>query len=120
MYCNLHPNLPIRINGIGPSWTETGIVPQAIIDAVGREAVQSPDVVARSVINLMAGKAHGEFIFSDRGKFWDLENGPRGLNAYAMKMIGDEYEPEEDAVEKLRKAAEAAEQKKPEENVTSA
>jgi hypothetical protein len=104
MYCNLSPELPIRINGIGPSWTETGIVSQSVIDTIGRDAIQSPDVVARSVLNLMAGpgKAHGEFIFSDRGKFWDLENGPRGLNAYARNMIGDEYVPEESAVEQLK------------------
>jgi len=112
MYCNLSPDLPIRINGIGPSWTETGIVPQSIIDAVGREAVQSPDVVARSVLNLMASKAHGEFIYSDRGKFWDLENGPRGLNAYAKNMIGDVYVSEQDAVEKLRASAAGAKDQK--------
>ncbi|KAF2750216.1 NAD(P)-binding protein [Sporormia fimetaria CBS 119925] len=108
LYVNLHPNLPIRINAIGPSWTETGIVPKEVIEALGRDAVQSPDVVARSVVNLMAGTAHGEFIYSDRGKFWDIENGDKGLNAYAWKMIGSEYTEENAVVEKLQQMAKAA------------
>lgn len=102
LYCNLHPALPIRINAIGPSWTATGIVPQALIDAVGAENVQSPDVVARSVVNLMAGQAHGEFIYSDKGRFWDLENGDKGLNALTHRMLGGEYTEEENAVTKMK------------------
>jgi hypothetical protein len=108
MYCNLSPHLPIRINAIGPSWTETGIVPQAVIDTIGRDNIQSPDVVARSVLNLMAGKAHGEFVYSDRGKFWDLENGPNGLNSYATKMIGSDYKSEGGTIEKLKAGVKSA------------
>lgn len=113
LYCNLAPALPIRINAVGPSWTATGIVPQQLIDAVGRENVQSADVVARSVVNLMAGEQHhGEFIYSDKGKYWDIENGETGLNALTHRMLGGEYTEEENAVSQmralLRKMAESA------------
>ena len=109
LYTTLHPHLPIRINAIAPSWTATGIVPAALIAALGEGAVQSADVVARSVIYLFASekgeggeKQHGACVYSDKGKFWDIENGPRGLNEYAKKMLRGEYVEEEGAMEKLR------------------
>jgi hypothetical protein len=83
-----------------------------LIDFLGEGAVQTADVVARSVIYLFASqkgeggdKCHGECIYSDKGKFWDIENGPRGLNAYAEKMLGDDYVVEEVGLDKLRAAA---------------
>jgi hypothetical protein len=104
---NLYPKLPIRINGIAPSWTATNIIPKAMYDAIGEDAIQSPDVVARSVIVLMADKnRHGELIYSDRGKFWDVENGENGFGAYTQKMLGENYDREEGAVRKLRKMVE--------------
>ena len=47
---------------------------------------------------------HGEMIYSDKGKFWDIENGENGLNAYLKNMLGQTYEVEEEALRKLRKA----------------
>lgn len=103
LYGNLHPTIPIRINALAPSWTATGIVPKAVFEALGEGVVQSADVVARSVLVLMADKnRHGEMIYSDRGKFWDIENGEAGLNAYGRRMIGSEYDAEEGAITKIR------------------
>jgi hypothetical protein len=75
---------------------------------LGESAVQSPDVVARSVIYLFASqkgeggeKQHGACVYSDKGEFWDIENGPRGLNEYAKKMLGGDFV-EEETVAKLR------------------
>jgi hypothetical protein len=111
LYTTLHPHFPIRINAIAPSWTATGIVPEALIAVLREGAVQSPDVVARSVIYLFASqkgeggeRQHGACIYSDRGKFWDVENGPRGLNEYAKNMLGNGLV-EEGVLDKLRAMA---------------
>ncbi|KAF2127772.1 NAD(P)-binding protein [Dothidotthia symphoricarpi CBS 119687] len=85
----LSPHLPIRINAIAPSWTDTGIVPREVIAALGEGNYQSPDVVARSVVVLMAdSRRYGELIYSDVGKFMDLENGEKGYHAFTKKMLG--------------------------------
>ncbi|KAF2265986.1 NAD(P)-binding protein [Lojkania enalia] len=105
LYCTLYPNMPVRINAIAPSWTDTGIISADLIEAVGKENVQSPDVPARSVIALMADKnRHGQMIYSQNGKFWDIENGENGLVAHTDRMIA-EREPgwEQESVIRLTK-----------------
>jgi NAD(P)-dependent dehydrogenase (short-subunit alcohol dehydrogenase family) len=103
----LHPKLPIRINAIAPSWTETGIVPKAVINALGAGNYQSADVVGRSVTLLMADEErHGELIYSECGKFRDLENGERGYHEMTKRMleVGEGEELQETAVlRKIRK-----------------
>ncbi|KAF2467295.1 NAD(P)-binding protein [Lindgomyces ingoldianus] len=108
LYGNLYPKIPIRINSIAPSWTDTAIVPRNVIPVIGEDGIQSADVVARSVIVLMADQdRHGEMIYSDRGKFWDIENGEVGLNRYASKMLGQEgVGPEEEVSRRLKKMTE--------------
>ncbi|KAL1795586.1 hypothetical protein ACET3X_005810 [Alternaria dauci] len=84
----LYPNLPIRINAVAPSWTDTAIVPRAIIAAIGEANLQSADVVARSVALLMADKGrHGELIYSASGKFVEMENGKAGYHALTQQML---------------------------------
>lgn len=90
---HLHPNLPIRINAIAPSWTDTGILSPAVLAAVGEGNYQSADVPARSVTLLMADKQrHGELVYSERGHFKDLENGENGYHHLTAKMLGVEGE----------------------------
>lgn len=91
--CNLHPKLPIRINAIAPSWTDTGIISRAQLNAIGERNYQSADVPARSVTLLMADpNRHGELVYSDRGHFMDLENGENGYHHLTAKMLGVEGE----------------------------
>ena len=67
--------LPIRINALAPSWTLTGLVPEAMVNAFG-DAVQTPDVVARSAAVLMADKSRqGQMIYSVTGRFFEIEEG---------------------------------------------
>ncbi|KAF2024644.1 NAD(P)-binding protein, partial [Setomelanomma holmii] len=88
LYGHLYPKLPIRINAIAPSWTATSIVPKEVLVALGEGNYQSPDVVGRSVTLLMADKErHGELIYSECGKFKDLENGEKGFHAAMKKML---------------------------------
>lgn len=90
---HLHPDLPIRINAIAPSWTDTGILNPAVLAAIGEANYQSADVPARSATLLMADKnKHGELVYSERGYFKDLENGPDGYHSLTAKMLGAENE----------------------------
>lgn len=92
---HLHPTLPIRINAIAPSWTDTGIISRAHLDAIGEGNYQSADVPARSVTLLMADKQrHGELVYSDCGRFVELENGVSGYHAMTARMLGGEGEGE--------------------------
>ncbi|KAF2713368.1 NAD(P)-binding protein [Pleomassaria siparia CBS 279.74] len=90
LYGNLYPKVPIRINAIAPSWTETGIVPKKIISLLGPDGFQSPDVVARSVLYLFASPTtpHGQLVYSDKGRFWDTEGGEEGLIKHFGRMLG--------------------------------
>jgi cobyrinic acid a,c-diamide synthase len=64
-------------------------VPRVIINALGEGNYQSADVVGRSVTLLMADTGrHGELVYSECGKFMDLENGDRGYHAMTRKMLG--------------------------------
>ena len=89
----LYPSLPIRINAIAPSWTDTGILNPAVLAVIGEGKYQSADVPAQSVTVLMADKTrHGQLVYSERGNFKDLENGPQGYHHLTAKMLGVENE----------------------------
>jgi NAD(P)-dependent dehydrogenase (short-subunit alcohol dehydrogenase family) len=93
LYGHLYPQLPIRINAIAPSWTDTGIVPREVLAALGEGNYQSADVVGRSVTLLMADdKRHGELVYSERGHYMDLENGEKGYHRLTANMLGVENE----------------------------
>ncbi|UPX10320.1 uncharacterized protein EKO05_0000986 [Ascochyta rabiei] len=84
---HLHPQLPIRINAIAPSWTDTGILSPAVLCAI-RDNLQPADVPARSVTLLMADATrHGELVYSERGSYMDLENGAKGFHQLTAKTI---------------------------------
>lgn len=84
------------------------MVPQAVIDALGEGNYQSPDVVGRSVTLLMADKdKHGELVYSDCGRFRDLENGENGYHAVTKRMLGVEEGGEMSETGVLRKLQEA-------------
>jgi hypothetical protein len=115
LHGQLHPKIPIRINAIAPSWTDTGIVPRYIFAALGESNYQSADVVGRSVTLLMADdERHGELIYSECGKFWDMENGEKGFHALTKKMLEvpeNEDLAELDVFRKLAEAQKAKEDK---------
>lgn len=71
----LYPELPIRINGISPSWTTTGLLPEGLVErAAPGTGTQTPAVVARSVAILMADRTrHGQLIYSVEGKYSEAE-----------------------------------------------
>lgn len=89
---HLQPKLPIRINAVAPSWTDTGILSPPVLAALG-DKMQTADVPARSVTLLMADKKrHGELVYSERGHFIELENGEKGYHHLTAQMLGAESE----------------------------
>ena len=70
---HLHPKLPIRLNAVSPSWTDTGIVPRTFFESLG-QPVQSPEIVARSIALLMVDTSrHGHLIYSTNGRYKEVE-----------------------------------------------
>lgn len=64
--------LPLRINCIAPSWTDTGVVPGAILKIAG-VSFQNTEVVAKSVLSLMADDTkHGHLLYSRCGQYLEL------------------------------------------------
>ncbi|KAJ5087330.1 hypothetical protein N7456_010946 [Penicillium angulare] len=78
----------IRINAIAPSWTATGLVPPDAIEALG-VAVQSPKVVARSVIFLFTSRTrHGDLIYSRDGTYLEINKATGGLLENTETLLG--------------------------------
>jgi hypothetical protein len=70
-------------------------MPRKVIAALSGGNYQSADVVAQSVVLLMAdGKRHGELVHSDMGVYTELENGDRGFHALVKGMFGVEVNEE--------------------------
>lgn len=86
-------NLPIRLNIINPAWTDTGIVPAAVVESVGAKA-QPPSVVARSAAMLMTDESrNGQAIYSAESKLYEIEQAvlqPAAATIVADRMSEDE------------------------------
>ncbi|KAF1838953.1 NAD(P)-binding protein [Decorospora gaudefroyi] len=88
LYTQLYPKIPIRLNAIAPSWTDTAIIPREVVAFLGEGNCQSADAVAQSVVLLMAdGQRHGQVMYSDKGRFWEMEDGETGYHALTKKML---------------------------------
>lgn len=67
-------DIPVRLNGIAPGWTLTGLVSESICAQAGIPS-QEPEIPARSALILMADNSrHGEIIYSTQGKYFELES----------------------------------------------
>ncbi|KAI0190721.1 hypothetical protein EV127DRAFT_79136 [Xylaria flabelliformis] len=66
-------NVPVRINGVAPSWTGTGIVIDRLFQKLGLYT-QPPDAVARAVAMLMADESRrGHQIHVDHGIYKEID-----------------------------------------------
>jgi hypothetical protein len=94
MSTQLHPKLPIRLNAISPSWTDTSIInmPPEVFTKVN-VPLQPPSAVAKSVALLATdANRHGEMIYSVDGNFKEIEEEVLMANAVAMGLKkGDVY-----------------------------
>lgn len=82
--------IPIRVNCIGPSWTESNIVNPDFLVAAGAK-VQGPEVVARNVALLMADEnRNGQFVYSAQGRYYEIEDLFVKVGKQIVGGIGDD------------------------------
>lgn len=94
----------VRINAIAPSWTDTGMMPSALLQKINVSS-QTPDVVARSVALLFADeKRNGDVLYSWDGNYREINNSEGGLLEGAAKLL-DNAASEQSAILKLRAAS---------------
>ncbi|EEH36520.2 hypothetical protein PAAG_06938 [Paracoccidioides lutzii Pb01] len=114
---HLYPKLPIRINAIAPSWTDTGIVPRSLFELVG-VTVQSTHVVALSVALLMSSDGgnsvdivdssrHGQLIYSVAGLYREIEEGMLEAVAGLLSPLSLDGLSENEALERVLVAVRA-------------
>lgn len=66
-------NVPVRINGVAPSWTGSGIVVEQVFKNIG-VYTQPPDAVARAAAMLMADESRrGHLIHVDHGLYKEID-----------------------------------------------
>lgn len=98
-------DLPIRINAITPSWTDTGLVPIKLMNAAGIN-VQPASAAAKSALILMADESRtGHLMHSEDEKFKEIE---LSILIPAAKAINGNQGPSEDEAMKRVEAAVAA------------
>jgi len=107
-----NPVAGIRINAVGPDWTESGLVPRQFIEAAKLSA-QGPEVVARKVALLFADEARqGQFVYSVDGKYYELESAVFAPATKTITSVRQVHEPLNsadfaEAVEKVSKQSAA-------------
>ncbi|KAK7734023.1 hypothetical protein SLS53_008018 [Cytospora paraplurivora] len=98
----LHPilvesGLPIRINAIAPTWTDTSVLPglRKIMDEINVE-VQSAESVAKAAALLMIDSSRkGELIHVQRGKYQEID---QAILLPAADKIRQDYPAEDDVL----------------------
>ncbi|RYP17431.1 hypothetical protein DL765_004519 [Monosporascus sp. GIB2] len=93
--------LPIRLNTLAASWTETQVLPnlKAMMDVIGVE-LQPASAVARAAAYLMVdGSRHGHVIHVQRGKYKEIDE---AVLLPAFESIkGKDYPGEDDVLRRL-------------------
>lgn len=99
----LATGLPIRLNTVAPTWTNTAVLPglKETLDALGVE-VQPASAVAHAAALLMADETrNGQAIHVQQGKFKEIDEAL--LLPMAEKIRGPDYMAEDEV---LRRALE--------------
>ncbi|KAM5527522.1 short-chain dehydrogenase [Fusarium oxysporum f. sp. phaseoli] len=97
--------LPIRVNTLVPSWTDSNVVPslKSLLNSINVD-VQPASVVARCAVYLMADTTmNGQVVHVQRGKYAEVDTAVL-IPAY-RKIKGDDYPSEDEVFERLAAAA---------------
>ncbi|KAF9772074.1 hypothetical protein IL306_010242 [Fusarium sp. DS 682] len=97
--------LPIRVNTLAPSWTESNVLPslKSLLNSINVD-VQPASVVARCAAYLMADTTmNGQVVHVQRGKYAEVDKAVL-IPAY-RKIKGDDYPSEDEVFERLAAAA---------------
>lgn len=66
-------DVPVRVNAIAPSWTRTGVVPEAVMKQLG-VSLQEPSAAGRAAAGLMADAARdGQMVHVADGRYREIE-----------------------------------------------
>jgi hypothetical protein len=66
-------------------------MPREVVVALGEGNCLSADVVARSVVLLMADRQrHGELVYSKKGKYTEMESGEGGFQTLAGRLVNNQ------------------------------
>ncbi|KAH8432057.1 uncharacterized protein LDX57_009705 [Aspergillus melleus] len=91
----------VRVNAVAPSWTDTGMVPRALLESVGAR-VQDAEVVARAVAGLCGDNdRHGELVYVWDGRFFEINSSKGGMLDAIEEML-PEMVSEGEAMRRLR------------------
>ncbi|RGP74455.1 short-chain dehydrogenase [Fusarium longipes] len=97
--------LPIRVNTLAPSWTESSVLPELkmLLGAINVE-LQPASVVSRCTAFLMADESrNGQLVHSERGKFKEIDEALY-LPLFG-KVKGEDYPFEDDVLRRLGELA---------------
>ncbi|KAK2666992.1 Short-chain dehydrogenase/reductase SDR [Fusarium oxysporum f. sp. vasinfectum] len=97
--------LPIRVNTLAPSWTDSNVVPslKSLLNSINVD-VQPASVVARCAVYLMADTTmNGQVVHVQGGKYTEVDKAVL-IPAY-RKIKGDDYPSEDEVFERLAAAA---------------
>ena len=97
--------LPIRVNTLAPSWTESSVLPELkmLLNAINVE-LQPASVVSRCAAFLMADESkNGQLVHIERGKYAEIDEAIL-LPAFG-KIKSDDYPFEDDVLRRLSELA---------------
>lgn len=66
--------IPIRINAITPSWTETALFPRELIVAAGGVMQTAAEVAPSAALLMVDEERTGQVIYSEAGRMWEIED----------------------------------------------
>ncbi|KAI8627599.1 putative 15-hydroxyprostaglandin dehydrogenase [Xylariaceae sp. FL1651] len=96
-------DVPIRINAVAPSWTDTGMVPETLLGPLGI-STQSPTTVARVAAMLMADETRrGHLIHVDHGRYKEIDEAVM-LPAY-LSIVPQDTIDEDESMGRIAAAA---------------
>jgi NAD(P)-dependent dehydrogenase (short-subunit alcohol dehydrogenase family) len=98
-----YEKVPVRINAVAPSWTRTGVIPEAIMKQLGVE-LQTPLAVGRAAAGLMADeKRDGHLVHVERGRYKEVEEAVL-LPAFKDRILGEGVELEDTTLRHMMEA----------------
>ena len=102
-------SIPIRVNSLMPSWTNTSVIPSMEVIMPGiSQPMQTPLIVARAAVYLMATtERQGEVVYVADGKYTEIEKSV--LYPAYEKILGEGNKSDDKVLENiLAFAAQAA------------
>ena len=65
--------IPVRVNTITPTWTETALFPREMITSAGGAMQTSADVAPSAALLMVDRSRNGQVIYSEESRLWEIE-----------------------------------------------